>query len=270
MILEITEDGSYIYRDHDTLLIKTKDRKIVIPAKKIDSINITSNAKISTSAIRLCLQNEINLVISNRNGYPEGRLWSSTLGKNAEIRRKQYINYDTDIGLKISNKIVKLKLEGEYRLAYNIWKNRRELRSKIELYLKRLNNLLNKLKYNKYNKSTLLGIEGSAANSYFSILKLAIPKKFGFEQRDQIAKDPINASLNYLYGMCYREIESCIIISGLDPNYGFYHASQYGKPVLSFDLIEVFRSELDRLLLYLKTETFKLCLWIIGELNGKK
>jgi CRISPR-associated protein Cas1 len=251
MILEITEDGTHIYRDHETFVIKTLEKKRIIPAKKIESINITSNATISTAAIKLCLQNQINLVISDKSGKPEGRFWFSTLGKNSEIRREQYLNYDTELGLIISNKIVKLKVAKQYSLAYEIWKNRKESREEISIYLNRIKEIYNKLKHKIFNKGSLLGMEGAAANAYFSILRFAIPEKFEFRSRSQIAKDPINASLNYLYGMCYREIEATIITTGLDPNSGFYHASQYGKPVLSFDLIEIFRADIDRLLLYL-------------------
>ncbi len=252
MILEIIDDGAYITRDHESFLIKTKDKKLTIPAKKIDSINIIANAAVSTSMIRLCLENEINLVISKRNGYPEGRFWYPTLGKNSTIRRKQYLNVDTYFGVKVSNELVRLKIKGQYKIAYQIWKNRKNKRNNINRYLKVLKSTIKTLKENQLiKKDKLLGIEGAAASAYFNIFKVAIPKKLEFLHRDQIAKDPINVVLNYLYGICYREIESSIIITGLDPNSGFYHKDRYGEPTLTFDLIEVFRPLIDNLVLYM-------------------
>ncbi len=312
MILEVIDDGAFIGRDHETFVIRTKEKKLIVPAKKLDSINISSNATISTAAIRLCLKDQINLVISNKSGRPEGRIWYSIFGKNSETKRRQYINANTSLGIKISQEIVRIKVKKQYLVAYAIWKNRVDKRKEIYQYLKILKSIIYKLNtIDNINKPMLLGLEGAAANAYFSIFKIAIPARFDFKGRNQFAKDPINSILNYLYGICYREIESGIIITGLDPNSGFYHSDQYGKPVLSFDLIEVFRPEIDKLLLYLiakkkikqtwfikeesgllilnkdarktlineyylklgkhiKSETFKLCFWIIGELNEQK
>ena len=42
-------------------------------------------------------------------------------------------------------------------------------------------------------------------------------------------------------------MEKVAILSGLDPNAGFYHADFYGKPTLVFDVIELFRAEVDRI-----------------------
>ena len=62
------------------------------------------------------------------------------------------------------------------------------------------------------------------------------------------AHDEFNATLNYLYGMAYSDVEKIIILSGLDPNAGFYHSDSYGKPTLSFDIIEIIRPVVDRII----------------------
>ncbi len=77
-----------------------------------------------------------------------------------------------------------------------------------------------------------------------------IPQRWRFSGRSQHpANDPFNALLNYAYGMAYREVEKIAIISGLDPNGGFYHADQYGKPTLTYDVMEVCRPKVDRLVI---------------------
>jgi len=48
--------------------------------------------------------------------------------------------------------------------------------------------------------------------------------------------------------MAYNDVEKIIILSGLDPNAGFYHSDSYGKPTLSFDIIEIIRPIIDRII----------------------
>ncbi len=45
-----------------------------------------------------------------------------------------------------------------------------------------------------------------------------------------------------------------MILSGLDPNAGFYHADSYGRPTLSFDIMEMVRPIMDRTAISLFTK----------------
>jgi CRISPR-associated protein Cas1 len=100
-----------------------------------------------------------------------------------------------------------------------------------------------------------LGIEGFAAAEYFSAISSVLPKKYAFTERSrQPAKDKFNAVLNYIYGVTYASVEKIVILSGLDPNAGIYHADSYGKPTLVFDLIELFRAKVDRIAVKLFTK----------------
>ena len=75
MIVEISTHGSSLKRDHDCFIIQNINEKTEIPAEKIDAINITANVLISTQAIRLCIEKNIQLVISDYYGRPFSRLW---------------------------------------------------------------------------------------------------------------------------------------------------------------------------------------------------
>src|SRR5204862_398077 len=55
------------------------------------------------------------------------------------------------------------------------------------------------------------------------------------------ATDPLNAALNYGYGILYAQVERALLLAGLDPYAGFLHADRPGKPSLVLDLIEEFR-----------------------------
>jgi CRISPR-associated protein Cas1 len=56
------------------------------------------------------------------------------------------------------------------------------------------------------------------------------------------ATDPVNAALNYGYGILYGQVERAVVLAGLDPYAGFIHADRPGKPSLVLDLVEEFRA----------------------------
>jgi len=250
MILEVTTHGSVIKRNHDSFLIKNENDSSEIPAEKIDAIIISSNSLISTQAIRLCIEKEIQLVISDMVGRPIARLWSSTPGKATQIRRSQYLTQETKLAFEISKHIVQIKLEKQRKFLRYLKNNRNKVPEQIEkaivIITKSISSVCS-LEYSTDVKNVLLGYEGSSAMQYFSAISKSLPIKWQFKDRSQNpARDAFNATLNYLYGITYGSVEKIIILSGLDPNAGFYHSDIYGKPTLSFDIIELVRPDIDR------------------------
>ena len=251
MIIEISTHGSTLKRNHDSFIIQTKDEKTEIPAEKVDAVIISANALISTQAVRLCIEKQIQMVISTWSGKPIARLWSSTQGKSTQLRRNQYLNQDTVIGFDISVMVLEKKLREQKAFLIYLKNNRKSPPVKLERAAFTINNAIKKvknIKHSKDYKATLLGLEGASAANYFQAISSILPKKWLTEKRSQHpAHDPFNAVLNYLYGMAYADVEKIIILSGLDPNAGFFHSDSYGKPTLSYDIIETVRSVVDRL-----------------------
>jgi CRISPR-associated protein Cas1 len=92
---------------------------------------------------------------------------------------------------------------------------------------------------------SLLGIEGAAAECYFSqfggMLKEG-GKDFSFLDRNRRPpKDPVNAVLSYLYGILVKDLFVTLLAVGFDPYLGFYHRPRYGRPALALDMMEEFR-----------------------------
>lgn len=252
MIVEITTHGSTLKRNHDSFLVQTHDGKTEFPAEKIDAIIISSNSLISTQAVRLCIEKQIQLVISTWSGKPIARLWSSSPGKSTELRRNQYLNQNTVIGYEISLNILTKKLKGQKQFLVDLKNNRKLPPVKLEIAISTIDNVLKKLtviKYTNNYKATFLGLEGACAANYFQAISSILPEKWSTNKRSQHpAHDEFNATLNYLYGIAYSDVEKIIILSGLDPNAGFYHSDSYGKPTLSFDIIEIIRPVVDRII----------------------
>jgi len=261
MIVEISEHGSALKRSHECFIVQAPNtEKVEIPAEKIDTILVTANALVSTQAVALCLEKNIQLVLADWAGRPFGRFWASTPGRATEHRRKQYIHLNTSLAFKISTDIVACKLRSQKKFLVDLKNNRKIPNETLNHAIKSINNSLqnlNRLKYTPSFKQTLLGIEGFAAAEYFSALSSILPKKYAFKERSrQPAQDKFNAVLNYIYGITYSSVEKVVILSGLDPNAGLYHADSYGKPTLVFDLIELFRAKVDRIAVKLFTKKY--------------
>ena len=269
MIIEISEHGSTLKRDHECFTIQTSTEKTEIPAEKVNAIIVTANALVSTQAVALCLEKNIQLVLAYWSGKPFGRFWVSTPGRATEYRRKQYLNQNTPTAFKISKDIVAHKLQTQKKFLVDLKSNRKTpnetLTTSIASISKSIQNL-NRLEYTHSFKQTLLGIEGFAAAEYFSAISSILPKKYAFKERSrQPAQDKFNAVLNYIYGITYSSVEKIVILSGLDPNAGIYHADSYGKPTLVFDLIELFRTKVDRIAVKLFTKKLIRDSWFMSS-----
>jgi CRISPR-associated protein Cas1 len=91
----------------------------------------------------------------------------------------------------------------------------------------------------------LFGVEGDAAARYFAGFPsmLSAGSALGFNVRTRRpATDPVNAALNYAYGLLVSDIIRAIFACGLDPHAGFLHSPERNKPALALDLCEEFRA----------------------------
>lgn len=70
------------------------------------------------------------------------------------------------------------------------------------------------------------------------------------------ATHPVNAILNYAYGVLEGEVRIAIAVRGLDATQGVLHASHPGRHALAYDLMEPLRPVVDRAVIrFLEKET---------------
>ena len=95
----------------------------------------------------------------------------------------------------------------------------------------------------------LFGIEGDAAARYFASFETMLSVRVREEQALRFhtrtrrpARDPVNAALNFCYGLLLADVIRAVVACGLDPHAGFLHSSERNKPALALDLCEEFRA----------------------------
>jgi len=241
--------------------VSCEDRKEDISAKKVEQIMIATAAAISTDAILLAVENNIDIVFLKYNGEPYGRVWHSKLGSISTIRRKQLMLQDNKYGLELVKEWISQKLQNQKDFLKNLLMNRRDekrqgiIRDAIEK-IHELQEKVKKLSASDIDEArySLQGFEGSAGRIYFQTLGQLMPEKYMFESRSRNpAKDAFNCMLNYSYGVLYSQVEKACIIAGLDPYIGIMHTDNYNRQALVYDIVELYRGYMDEIVFKLFT-----------------
>jgi CRISPR-associated protein Cas1 len=247
MQLVINTYGSYLQKNGDCFKVKTDEKVFEVSCKKVSSILISTAAYITTDAIKMAVENNIDIVFIDEFGDPYGRVWHSKLGSTTLIRRKQFEIAETEEGFNLALEWVRTKFNNQIDFLKRLRQTRPHRSAEITSYTEKLQNVMSGLENISGTiigecRSTIMGIEGSGGRIYFEALSSLMPERFRFDGRSRNpAKDEFNALLNYSYGVLYSKVEKACIIAGLDPYVGFIHTDHYNKKSLVFDLIENYR-----------------------------
>lgn len=251
MELIINTFGTSLSRENEAFLIIHKDGKQRIPAQGIKSIQISRGAQITSDAVLLAIENEIEVLFMDKTGSPIGRVWSPKYGSVSTIRKGQLsFTFSNDAVMWIKE-LIRQKIENQQALLLmmNITDSIQE--QKVKKAINKLEDYRNKIvgiegEIVSDVAARLRGWEGIASNIYFETLNLFLPEEYRFAQRTQHpAMDVVNALFNYGYGLLYARIEGALIKAGIDPYIGVMHRDDYNRPVLVYDVIELFRIWVD-------------------------
>lgn len=239
-------------------MVKKDDKSFEVSANKINSILITTAAYITTDAIKMAVENNIDIVFLDAHGDPYGRVWHPKLGSTTLIRRRQLEIYDTADGLNLAKEWGLKKLDDQIALLNRLKKARPEKGDDLGSYIQEIERSREDMKRLRgtidFRRQEILGLEGMASRAYFGAISSMMPERYRFTGRSRSpAKDEFNAMLNYGYGILYSLVEKGCIIAGLDPYVGFLHTDSYNKKSLVFDVIEIFRTYIDEAVVHLFT-----------------
>ena len=250
MELILNTFGVSLNRDNEGFVINTSEGKQRIPAVGIDSIQISRGAQITSDAVMLAIEHEIEVMFMDKTGKPIGRIWSPKYGSISTIRKGQLnFIYSHNAVDWIKEALLK-KIENQQALML-LFNNDDHPETDTEKNIARLEDYRNKIRTLDGDivndiAPMLRGWEGQASRIYFSTINAFLPEQFRFNIRSQHpALDITNAFLNYGYGILYGRIEGALIKAGVDPYIGVLHRDDYNRPVLVYDIIEMYRIWVD-------------------------
>lgn len=238
--LYVQDQGAKISLSGEELVIKTREggtRNARMP--NLSHVSLFGNVQITTQALRACMERGLPVSLLSTGGWFYGRATASS-SKNIELRVAQHRAFqDSATCVRLANGIVASKIRNSRTLL------RRNHDAAPEVTLFELEQLAKKAERCE-TLTSLLGIEGTAARSYFGafsgMLKGAWVRAFEMDGRNRRPpRDPINALLSLVYSLLTTELTNAISGAGLDVMLGFFHQPRFGRPALALDLMEEFR-----------------------------
>lgn len=258
MDIVVNSYGAKIRKENGAFVIITEDGSTRIPAYEVTSIHIGRGIGLTSDAVLLALEHGVCIYFTTKSGMPSGMIWQTNFGSVGTIRKGQLMFTLSPKAADWIKDVLKKKITAQISLL-------NQLAEKHSLnyayrYVSRINGVC--LQIDSLHSTSmadvaqrLRGLEGLASRLYFEALNLFLPPVLRFNERTQHpAKDSVNALLNYGYGILYGIVELELIKAGIDPFIGVLHRDNYNKPVLVYDVIELYRVWVDEVVIALVVE----------------
>jgi len=251
MQLVLNKYGISLKIENGMFKVKHEDETISIPVGKVKSVLLNKSVQLSSDVLMIAIENQIEVILTERNGKPVGRVWSHKYGSISKIRKNQLEFTKSPIAVAWTKGLLIQKLENQQSVLLSVastdFLNGDEIEKPIAGIGKQIDKLKNlPIAGMETTAPKFRSIEARAALIYFQTLSKHLPEQYKFQSRSQHpAYDSFNALLNYAYGMLYIKIESALIKAGIDPYLGIMHRDEYNRPVLVYDCIEIFRAWAD-------------------------
>ena len=239
---EGTFDESVVYVTRQGSQIRAADGRIIVwdvdgdegelasfPTEKLDTVNVFGGVNFTTPFVVEANSRGIVLNYFTENGKYRG---SFVPERNtiAEVRRAQY-GLSSDAELTIARAMIAAKIRNARTLLSRKGVRGTDVLADLGARAEQVS-----------NKDDLRGVEGEAAERYFSRLDETLVDGWTFETRSKRPpEDHINSLLSLTYVMMKNEVLSALRQYNLDPFLGVLHADRHGRPSLALDLQEEFR-----------------------------
>ena len=116
MDLILNTCGTSITCENGGFLITHKDGKQRVPAEGIKSIQVSKGAQITSDAVLLAIEREIEVLFLNKGGEPLGRIWSNKYGSVSTIRKGQLFFTFSPDAIEWIKDIIRKKIENQQAL----------------------------------------------------------------------------------------------------------------------------------------------------------
>jgi CRISPR-associated endonuclease Cas1 len=270
--------GARLNLDHGSLLIRDgfthypQNQKITRlfpgdPNLPDRIVMLDGSGGISFDALAWMAEQEITFIQLNWQGEVSFISGNSGYSANRKLAEFQLRTKGTKKAVDITRKLISEKIHGSIQTISSVFPNS----EKSKIAISKLENWNSKLKnpgiYSSIPK--IQGAEGAAACIYYAawhgiplkwsgLKKRPIPdswheigpRTMTWRKGSNGATHPINAMLNYGYGMAISQVRAEVIAQGLDPLIGVAHSERDKNRIpLVYDLIEPVRPVIERELL---------------------
>jgi len=253
MRLVVDGFGKFVGRKGETLVVKEEGKTIQrIQPRELEQVIISGKGSISTDALELLAKHGVEVLLVGFRGEVKARLSPPEM-RTVSTRREQYQAFQDWRGIEIAKAIVEAKIKNQASVLGTLAKKRKDtdpdlasLVYRAAEEIKRIAEQVDEIggRSLESRREILMNLEGRAARPYWQALSAIFGNEWQFRERSgRYAMDPVNAMLNYGYGILLGETWRAVHYAGLDPYGGFLHADRPGKPSMVLDLMEEFRAQ---------------------------
>jgi CRISPR-associated protein Cas1 len=237
MQIVVATYGTRIRVRKGLLVVEGKDGARQYPLHEVDEVLLlTGGISITTKALRALLRTGAVVAVFDQRGEPLGVFMRPVGDATGAKRRCQYQAALDGRGLETAKRWVWLKIRGQLENVKS-WRRRLQRYADYVDAIRTAQEALAKAD----TPHKVLEAEAAAAEAYWA----AYREVTGFPGRDQEGKDPVNAGLNYGYGILKTLCFKSLLLAGLDPYVGFLHVDKSGRPSLVLDFMEQWRPRVD-------------------------
>ncbi|MBK6930747.1 MAG: CRISPR-associated endonuclease Cas1 [Saprospirales bacterium] len=247
----------------------------------LDSIWLHDGATVTVAAIRLGIQNNVDLVVCDRYGMPEGRILGFRPTTTSLVQKAQALVSVTAQGLEYARGWAVRKLAAQAEYLERLGRRRTEAhRAQLADPIRLINEALGHMQALAITapcgpdaaevSARIRGYEGVASKAFFDALSRLVPEQYAFDGRSRRpAKNPFNAFLNYAFAVLYRKVDRALLAAGLNPYIGFLHRDGYQFKSLVYDFVELFRTDMVRVVFTLfAKQSVKPTIHTTGDVDG--
>jgi CRISPR-associated protein Cas1 len=263
-VLYLTEQNASVRLDGETLMVRIPEqegkpaKKLRVPLGKINQVVVFGNITLTTPAITALIEQRSEICYLTRFGKFVGRV-SGDYHKHGQLRLRQHlVHHDPSATLHVATTCVRSKLHNQRTLLLR--SGRVHENPQVDEAAETIGRLIEQVDTLPTTADAapdparpqedtvlgqLMGIEGAAAAAYFGAYGQLFLDKWGrmFSGRHKRPPtDPINALLSYGYTLLITQAVASAQIVGFDEYVGYLHSTQYGKPALALDIVEMFRA----------------------------
>lgn len=217
------------------MVIRKGDETTKIHLSEIGLLLIESTA-VSLTASLLCelIKRKVKVIFCDEKRNPSSELIPYYGSHDTSAKVRNQIKWSKDIKETVWTEIVTEKITKQYEFLEELHKGEAKL---LKQYIGEIE------LGDKTNR------EGHAAKVYFNAV-------FGMEFT-RSAENPINAALNYGYGIILSAINREITSNGYITQLGLFHDNMFNQFNLGSDLMEPFRVLIDRMVYIMQPDKFE-------------
>lgn len=248
-MLYLTQPGSTLHLQAGRLrVIKRSEVLQDAPSQSVDEVILLGGTQATSQAMRDLLARGARFHLLTQSGRYLGRLEPPAQGGLELLRQQVLRTEDPVFCLELARQLVAAKLDNSRTILLKVARNKQQDRAVQAA--EQLHFLRSRVDGAR-GIEELRGLEGAAAQSYFTTLAAVLPSRWGFTGRHYYPPtDPVNAMLSLGYSLILTRVVAALQILGLHPGLGFFHVPRGTRPSLALDLMEEYRAAVvDRMVL---------------------